>query len=86
MSEDYCEHYDLPKSSCAHCRGLDNTEVEEVKTAVCRECGADNVTWRVTKAGNWCLFNVNTSGEVSSMPHFKTCSKKWDVDGEIDFI
>lgn len=83
MGMEYCEHYDLPKEMCAHCKEIDKPEVPELKTATCKYCGNDDVAWKETAKGGWCLYNINADGRLSTVPHFLSCPKD---EGRFNFI
>lgn len=70
MSEQRCDNTDLLVDQCAHCKKIDLPK--EQRTARCKFCGATEVTWTQSPAGNWVLRDLDGQGNIRN-PHFLDC-------------
>ena len=71
--EEECELTELPKSMCAHCKGV-TEENSTHKWARCKNCGSEDVTWALSEVGNYYLKEILADGTLSVIPHFKRCT------------
>lgn len=59
MTDEECELYEMPKSMCAHCRGIKEEPLEKERPRTkCKYCDSDEVMW-VELPNGWRMFDLD---------------------------